>query len=131
MIVVVLRALATTLILMPGSDIHEETPAAVAVMREEERPVSTTMAPLLTIFYDGKRGRRAGRRGAGVGKGRSGCFNEGGGVVGMRRGAVWETMRFDGSEMEGEEGCLCGQPACLENSFNDPIVGYLYIVRVD
>jgi hypothetical protein len=66
-----------------------------------------------------------------VGKGRSGCFTEGGGVVGMRRGIVRETMRFDGSETEGEEGCLRGQPACLENLFNDPIVGYLYIVRVD
>jgi hypothetical protein len=61
MIAIVLRAPASTLILMPGSDIHEKTPAIVPVAREEEGPVSTTTTPLLTICYDGKRGRRAKR----------------------------------------------------------------------
>jgi hypothetical protein len=85
----------------------------------KEGPASTTTLPPPTIVYDGKRGQRNGRRGAGVGghygadlgvrpfqsrerhqegKWRSGRFIEGGGAVGVRSGAVWEMTQFDGSE---------------------------------
>jgi hypothetical protein len=64
MVTIVLHASATTLNLMPRSNIHEETPAAAPVVREEEGPALTTTVPPLTIFYDGKRRRRDVRRGA-------------------------------------------------------------------
>jgi hypothetical protein len=64
MVAIILHASATTLNLMPRSYIHEETPVVAPVMREEEGPALTTTVPPLTIFYDGKRGRRDARRGA-------------------------------------------------------------------
>jgi jasmonate ZIM domain-containing protein len=45
------RAPATTLSLMPGADVQEETPAAA--MEEEAAAPTTTAAPL-TIFYGGR-----------------------------------------------------------------------------
>jgi jasmonate ZIM domain-containing protein len=45
------RAPATTLSLMPGVEVQEETPAPA---REEEAAAPTTTAPPLTIFYGGR-----------------------------------------------------------------------------
>jgi hypothetical protein len=64
MVAIILHASATTLNLMPRSYIHEETPVVAPIMREEEGPALTTTVSPLTIFYDGKRGRRDARRGA-------------------------------------------------------------------